>query len=143
MVDIVLRPEREPGPPLKHHTGETERYDPAVAQDHTDLRMSARPRKGYKSGDPLTDATVLMRNPAFLQCPVCSGLEFRILADDSADASSGLVQFVCARPRCNLWPILELHQPQVNDILARRLGLIVPDAGMLKIQTTLDDDDDL
>ncbi len=141
MVDIIIRPDRKPGRLLPNHTGEITHYDPSVAQDHTQVNMAARPRKGWKSGDPLTDASVLMTRPAFLQCPGCGGKEFRILADDSADASGGLVQFICSRPKCQLWPILEMHQPQVNDLMAQRIGLVVPKMD-LEINTWLDDDDD-
>lgn len=141
-MDLIVRPDREPGPALPNHPGESDRYDPRVAQDHTGLKFGAKPRLGYKSGDPLTDCTVLMTKPAFLACPACGGKEFRVIADDSAEASSGLIQLLCAGRRCrNLWPILQLHQPQVNDILARKLGLILPEPG-LKIETLLGDDDD-
>lgn len=139
-MDIIIKPDRPPGPAVPNHPGETSLYDPRVAQDHTDLKFLAKPRRGWKSGDPLTDASVLMTKPTFLECPGdgCKSREFRILADDSADASAGLVQIICGKCRV-LWPVVELRQPQVNDLLAQRLGLIIPD---LRIQTTLGDDDD-
>jgi hypothetical protein len=139
-VDIIIRPDKEPGRLLPNHTGPSDRFDPNVAQDRTGIAMSARPRKGHKSGDPYTDASVLMTKPQFHKCPECGNHEFRIVADGAADAVSGLIQIICGRCK-TLWPILELHVPQVNDLLMRRLGLAIPTPG-LAMSTMLDDDDE-
>jgi hypothetical protein len=142
LVDIIIRnPQPGEGTALPNDTGITGVYDPRIAQDHTGVKFSARPRRGPKSGDPLTDARVLMSRPKELRCPECNGTEFRILADDSADASSGLIQISCSKRQCCLFPILQVGQPQVNDILAKRLGLLLPGPG-LKFDLTLGDDDD-
>jgi hypothetical protein len=144
MTDIIVK--NDPARPdliLPNHEGRTPTYDPRVAQDHTGLKMQARARRGYKSGDPLTDCTILMTNPQDLHCPECGSGEFRIIADDSHNASGGLVQFCCARARCGTaWPILQMGQPQVNDIIARRAGLIVPDQRRLSFIEQLMGDDD-
>lgn len=147
MPEIIVRGgDDTPRPLLPNHEGETTHYDPRVAQDHTGIKFNARARRGYKTGDPLTDCTVLMVAPNFVQCPGdgCGSREFRIIADDSHHASGGLVQFVCARPGCQtFWPILQMGQPQVNDALARRAGLIVPDAPtMSALEVLLGGDDD-
>jgi hypothetical protein len=145
MTEIIIRGDNRNAPILPNHPSESNapvRYDPNIAQDHTGIGFRANPRRGYKSGDPRTDCTILMTNPKELQCPNdgCGSREFRIIADDSSAGASGLVQFVCARPRCkNLWPVLQMGQPQVNDILAQRMGLVIPD---LRIMATLGDDDD-
>lgn len=62
----------------------------------------------------------LMRNPKYLRCPNCEHLEFRIVADDSDHAVSGLIQIQCATPRCKtVWPEVQLAKPQLNHEVAR------------------------
>ena len=145
MTEIIIRggDDTAPRPRLPNHP-DAAQYDPNVAQDHTGLTFHAKPRQGYRSGDPLTDCTVLMTKPSFLQCPGCNGTDFRIIADDSHHAAGGLVQFVCAKAGCRTtWPILQMGQPQVNDALARRAGLIVPSAPQMGfLDALLGDDDD-
>lgn len=139
MADIIIRGDRAPGPPLPNHPG-VPTYDPNNAQDHTGLRMLAAPRteRGGR-GNPLIDPTQLMTRPTAFTCPECGGKEFRLTVDDSSDASSGLIQILCAKPRCRVWPVLQMGQPQVNDIVARRMGLIIPKP---TLSFDLDDEDD-
>ena len=142
-MDIIIRPDQPHGPGLPNHP-DNATYDPRVAQDHTGVKFNARPRKGARSGDPLTDATVLMQNPQPLACPNCGRLEFRITADDSRHAAGGLIQLECAGAGCKtFWPILQVGQPQLTDSIVRRAGgIVVPDGQTMTLMDMLLGGDD-
>jgi hypothetical protein len=94
-------------------------YDPDIAQDHTGVTFGARPKPLRR--DPKRDPRNFMKSPAWLQCPHDGTETFRILVEDHP-RGDGMMQLYC--PKCHdAWPVLEMHQPQMNNNIAKQLGL--------------------
>jgi hypothetical protein len=63
--------------------------------------------------------------PAVLRCGNCNGTEFWIYLDQGKP--TGMCLFQCKNPNCKKGcPPLELHMPQMNDMVAGNLGIYVP-----------------
>lgn len=98
-----------------------EPYDPNVAQDNT-----GRPFAGVPHQERATRRLSLMfKNPQILQCPNCRSDRLMVFADN---ARSNLIQFRCGNAQCRTWwkPV-GMVKPQMNDPIAKALGLWVPD----------------
>lgn len=64
--------------------------------------------------------------PAVLRCGDCNGTEFWIYLDNGN--RTGMALFQCKNPNCQKGcPPIELHKPQMSDVVADKLGLYVPE----------------
>jgi hypothetical protein len=102
-------------------------YDPALPQDHTGVQFVAQAKNPRR--DPRRDPRNFMRNPAWLECPRCKQADrFQLLVEDHP-RGDGMMQIYCSRCH-DAWPVVQLHQPQMNDRIAKELGVTVPDAAI-------------
>jgi hypothetical protein len=102
-------------------------YDRSRAQDHTGLTFQSGPMRGTKSHrSPRHDPRNFMRSPAWLECPNCkSDGRFQILVEDHP-MGDGMMQIYCSKCH-DVWPVLQVSQPQMSNRIAHELGLSVPD----------------
>lgn len=90
--------------------------------DNTDVPHLTRVKYSSKEGNKFLQQ--YFRKPDIAECGHCKGREWWIWADD--DPRSGMVMFVCKSCR-RVVPPVELRKPQMNDDIARKTGLILPD----------------
>jgi hypothetical protein len=111
-------------------------YDPDQAQDHTGMTFAATARNPRR--DPRRDPRNFMREPAWLVCPRCGSEIFRVLAEDHP-MGDGMMQLYC--PKCHdAWPVLQMHQPQMNNAIAKQLGLPLAEPPAIDITVDLDEE---
>jgi hypothetical protein len=95
-------------------------YDPSIAQDHTGLVFTSGPKNPRR--DPKRDPRNFMRSPAWLECPRCKEeARFMILVEDHP-MGDGMMQVYCGKCH-DAWPVLQVYQPQMNNRIAKELGL--------------------
>lgn len=95
-------------------------YDASLPQDHTGQQFVSLPKNPRR--DPRRDPRNFMRNPAWLECPRCRNAErFQILVEDHPRGDS-MMQIYCSSCH-DAWPVLQMHQPQMNDRIAKELGV--------------------
>lgn len=95
-------------------------YDASLPQDHTDIKFVSK--SGPTRRDPRREPRNFMRSPAWLQCPRCSNSDrFQILVEDHP-MGDGMMQIYCSKCH-DAWPVLQMHQPQMNDRIAKELGV--------------------
>lgn len=124
MTEIIIRPGEHDNPRIILPNTDTP-YDPNVAQDHTDQKFLAS-GKIPLPGDRRRMTDIFMRNPKFVECPGCGSTNrFRLIADDHPEGDA-MVQFVCDKCK-TLWPVLQMHIPNMNDAIANKLGLVIPE----------------
>jgi len=96
-------------------------YHPRRVQDHTGMVFKAIMSRQNESESSWIK--VFRGNPVAYHCPECNGVEgFRLLVDDDPD--SGIIMILC---KCKAYTRpLEIRAPQMNDAIAKHLGLYVP-----------------
>lgn len=95
-------------------------YDPALPQDHSGQIFSSLPKNPRR--DPRRDPRNFMRDPAWLECPRCKAADrFQVLVEDHPMGDS-MMQFYCSKCH-DAWPVLQMMQPQMNDRIAKQLGV--------------------
>lgn len=95
-------------------------YDPTLPQDHTGIKFETHP--GQVRKDPRRDPRNFMRNPAWLECPRCKNADkFQILVEDHP-MGDGMLQIYCSKCH-DAWPVIQAMQPQMNDRIAKELGV--------------------
>lgn len=70
-----------------------------------------------------------MREPAWLKCPECGSEDRYMILAESHPMGDGMVQIYCAKCHAS-WPVIQAHQPQMSDHVAKQLGVPVPDPGI-------------
>lgn len=98
-------------------------YDPNVAQDHTGVQFQTRGTEDSRAArrDPKYDPSLFIKDAAWFTCQRClRSNAFKILTETNP-RGDGCSQIVCD---CGmLFPVLQFSQPQVNDAIARKLGI--------------------
>lgn len=77
------------------------------------------------SRDPAYDPNVFIKKPKWYQCACGSFNHFRILTETDP-MGDGCSQIVCDKCR-RTTKVIQFSQPQVNEFMARNMGLILPD----------------
>lgn len=99
-------------------------YDPSLPQDHTGLQFLTTGKQARK-GDPRRDARNFMREPAWLKCPLCGEEQKFMVLAESHPKGDGMMQIFCSACHAS-WPVLQMSQPQMNDRIAKQLGVQQP-----------------
>jgi hypothetical protein len=95
-------------------------YDASLPQDHTGLTFASTAKNPRK--DPRRDPRNFMKSPAWLECPNCKNADrFQILTEDHPQGDS-MIQIYCSKCH-DAWPVLQMQQPQMNDNIAKQLGV--------------------
>jgi hypothetical protein len=111
-------------------------YDRSQAQDHTGLQFQSGP--GKVKGDPRRNPKNFMKDAAWLECPRCKEeARFMILVEDHP-MGDGMMQIYCGKCH-DAWPVLQMFQPQMNNTIARQLGLPQAEPAGIDFEIDLDE----
>lgn len=92
--------------------------------DNTGIRFNSRARHNAREANKFLQQ--YFRDPKLFVCSTCGSNTWIIFADD--DPRSGMIMIQCANDRCRATvPPCEMRKPQMNDDIARKTGLVLPD----------------
>lgn len=114
-------------------------YDPELPQDHTGQQFNSRPAR--VRGDPRRNPHNFMRSAAWLECPKCKADDrFQILAEDDP-RGNGMMQIYCSKCH-DAWPVMQMHQPQMNNDVAAKMGYptVQPDVVPIEFDLEMEGD---